>query len=731
MPTEERVTFCRICEPLCGLIATVKDDELVKLRPDPDHPLSRGFACPKGIAMADVQNDPDRVIHPLKRRPDGGLQPVSWDAALEDIGARLRALLERHGGSAVGWYVGNPSAFSYSHVLWSKGFMDAIASPHHYGAGSQDVNNRFAASKLLYGSPVVVPIPDLERTHMLLIVGANPLVSHGSVLTAPRIRESLHGIVQRGGRVVVVDPRRSETARAFEHVAVRPDGDALLLLSLLNVIFAEGLEDREAIAAQARGIGRLRDLARPFLPEEVAEQTAVPPELARALARDLALAPRAAVYGRTGSCLGRHGTLVAFLLDALNVATGNLDRAGGAIFGSGPIEIEQLLHRIGGDSYDGFRSRIGGFPEVLGQLPAALMAGEITTPGEGQIRALFVSSGNPVLSVPNGDELEQALGQLELMVAIDLYVTDTSRHADYILPATTFLEREDLPLAFFSVMSRPFVQWTEAVVPARGEAKPEWRIIEEISRHSGIAPGSISFQRALGRMGLRLSPRRLVDLALRLGPRGDLFGLRRGGLSIGALRRRPHGVVLEEHHPVGVLRKKVFHRDGRVHLDPQEIVEEVSSLSAAPADASTFPLRLIGLRELRSHNSWMHNVEKLMTGDRTHAARIHPDDAADAGLADGDCCRIVSTAGKIELPVKVSDEMMRGVVAVPHGWGHRGGWRRAARAGGANVNLLASSAPEDLERLAGMSFLNGIPVRVEAVGTGSRAEAAAAAAAAV
>jgi formate dehydrogenase len=716
MGTEERVTYCRICEPLCGLVATVQDGELVQLRPDREHPVSRGFACPKGIAMEGVQNDPDRVTHPLRRRSDGDFERVGWDEALDDIGRRLRAILDRNSASAVGWYLGNPSAFSYSHLLWAKGFMDAIGSPNLYGAGSQDVNNRFVASQLLYGSPLVVPIPDLERTDLLLVVGANPLVSHGSVLTAPRIKESLNAIVARGGRVVVVDPRRSETARAFEHVAIRPDADGWLLLSLLQVIFDEGLHDAEALSAQARGVQRLRGLVGEHTPESTESRTGVPAADVRALARDLAGASRAAVYGRTGSCLGRHGTLVSFLLDALNVVTGNLDRPGGAIFGSGPIQIEDMLHMIGADSYDKHRSRIGGFPEVLGQLPASVMAKEITTPGEGQVRALFVSSGNPVLSVPNGEQLEQALGELELMVAIDLYVTDTSRHADYVLPATTFLEREDLPLAFFTFQAKPFVQWSEAVVKPRGEARQEWEIIEAISRRIGITPASAWPLRALGRIGVRLSPRRLIDLGLRLGPRGDLFGLRRGGLSLRALRRAPHGVVLGERHPLGVLRKKVFHADKRVHLDSPLIFEEVSRLRDQNGEDPTFPLRLIGLRELRSHNSWMHNVPKLMQGDRVHTARIHPDDAARCGIEDGTPCRLASASGSIELVARVTDEVMPGTVAVPHGWGHRGGWRRATEAGGANVNLLASSAAEDLERLAGMAFLNGIPVRLEAVG---------------
>lgn len=718
MATVNRVTYCRICEPLCGLVVTVEDGEVTQIRPDRDHPLSKGFACPKGIAMAAVQNDPDRVVHPLRRRPDGsGFERVGWDEALDDIGRRLQRVIDTHGPQSVGWYFGNPSAFSYSHPIWVKGFMDALGSRHLYSAGSQDVNNRFVASALLYGTPVVVPIPDLAHTELLLIVGANPLVSHGSVLTAPRIKDELHGIVGRGGRIVVVDPRRSETAAAFEHVSIRPDQDAWLLMSLLNVIFDEGLQDDDAIARQARGAESLRGLVEDHPPEETERHTGIAAEHVRTLARDLARADGAAVYGRTGSCLGRHGTLVAFLLDALNLVTGNLDRRGGAIFGTGPIELERFLHVLGADSYDRHRSRIGGLPEVLGSLPASLMAKEMATPGPGQMRAFFVSSGNPVLSVPNGAELEAAMEGLDLVVAIDLYVNDTARHADYVLPATTFLEREDFPSAFLTFHTTPFVQWTDAVVEPRGEARQEWEIIEQIARRIGVTPSSARPARWLGKLGVSAPPSRLIDLLLRTGRKGDLFGLRRGGLSVKKLRANPHGIVLGDEQPVGVLRRKVFHRDKRVHLDAVEIGREVAALVGANGASAEFPLRLIGLRELRSHNSWMHNVEKLMAADRSHTARIHPDDADAHGIVDEAPCRVISPHGEIELPARVTDEVARGTVAIPHGWGHRGEWRRANAAGGANVNALASSAPGDLERLAGMALLNGIPVRLEAVAT--------------
>ena len=439
------------------------------------------------------------------------------------------------------------------------------------------------------------------------------------MLTAPRVRDQLNAIVGRGGRVIVVDPRRTETARAYEHVAVRPDGDAWLLLSLLHVLFDEDLADEEALARATTGAGALRAAAARHPPEATEERTGVPAEDVRALARDLAAAPSAAVYGRTGSCLGRFGTLVAHLIDALNAVTGNLDRPGGAVFGRPAVALDDVAEQTGLDTYGAERSRFGDFPDVIGAMPAALMPREITTPGERQVRAFFVSAGNPVLSVPDGDALEAALEQVELMVSLDLYVNETNRHADYVLPATTWLEREDVPLAFLGFYTTPFVQYSDPVVAPAGEARDEWQIIDAIARRIGVAPYSEKRLRRLGELGLRLKPKQILDLLLRSGP---------GRLSIRALKRHPHGLVTSAHIATGVLREKVRHRDGRVHLDPPAIVAELRRLDAAGhEDDPERPLRLIGLRELRSHNSWMHNAKLLMRGGRTHALRVHPDDA--------------------------------------------------------------------------------------------------------
>lgn len=717
--TREQVTFCRICEPFCGMIATVEGDRLISLRPDKDHPLSQGYACPKGLAYPELQNDPDRVTHPLRRRPDGTFERVGWDEAMSDIVRRLRAVREDHGGGAVAAYLGNPGALNYSNGLWLQSLAKAIGTPHVFTAGSQDTNSRFAASSLLYGDPTAIAIPDLDDMELFVLLGANPLVSHGSLFSLPRMKYAMADVVRRGGRVVAIDPRRTETAAKFEWVSIVPDTDAYLLLSLLQVLFADGLVDETALARKASGVAELRALVADFSPEVTAARTGVAADDVRTLARELA-ARRSMVYGRTGTCLGSASTLVNLLMDAVNLAAGNLDVRGGAVFGESPaLLLGEITHRLGLLSYGAARSRIGGFKDMLGSEPAANMAAEITTPGDGQIRALIVSAGNPVLSTPNGLELEKALGQLDLMVSLDLYVNETNAYADYVLPATAMYEREDAPVFSLTFFAQPFFQVTEAVVPPAGEARPEWQVFDEIARGLGTRAAPILPARLAARVGdlvrLPLTPRRLLDAVIRTGRGGDRFGLRPRGLSFAKLLRdHPHGIVFADRQPVGRLAKVVRHKDRLVHLDHPEIRSEVARV-AARVDDPAYPFRLIGMREVRSENSWFHNV----MGDKrsTHAARMHPDDAVALGLADGEIVELSSRSGTIVLPVRLTEDLRPGVVAVPHGWGHKGtgGWRNANANPGVNVNELASSDPADLEPLVGMSHLSGIPIRVEAV----------------
>lgn len=725
----EAITFCRICEPTCGMIATVEDGKLTALRPDEQHPITAGFSCPKGLEMVHVHNDADRVVHPLRRRPDGSFEQISWDTALREIGERLRTVRDKHGGQSIGWYVGNPAGFSHSHGIWATGFIKAIGSKHLYSPNTQDTSSRFVASTLLYGNPVVMPVPDIERSNFVLLLGTNPLVSRGSLVSAGNLREKLSAVVARGGRVVVIDPRRTETARAFEHVAVRPDGDAWLLLAMMHVIFAEGLADEKAIARQSKGVQILREAVRVYSPDAVLERTGVPADEIRALARALAKAPSAAIHGRTGACLGRHATLVNVLLDSLALITGNLDRPGGLVFGRGPIDFASFAVRAGAATYGKQRSRIGGFPDVLGQMPAPIMAEEINTPGPGQLRALIVSAGNPVLSVPGAVEFERALAKLDLQVAIDLYVNETHRHAEYVLPAATFYERDDMVLIALDLHLTPYVQWTDAVVPPRGEARPDWQIIDSIARELGVRPLAglaasalvpepfISIAtRLLSPASGWVTPQLIMDLLLRTGRDGDWFGLRRGGLSLSALRKEPRGRVLAPHIPTGVLRSRV--RGGRVNLGDRRISEALRRLTAEPAPDPDYPLLLIGQREIRTHNSWMHNTPKHRDPRRRQRALLNPKDAAAVGIADGDAVRIVSPSGEGVIPVQLSEDVSPGTVAVPHGWGHRdAGWQIANAAGGTNVNQITSAGVADLEPLSGMAHLNGVPVRVEAIAT--------------
>jgi anaerobic selenocysteine-containing dehydrogenase len=620
--------------------------------------------------------------------------------------------------------MGNPAAFSYTHLFGVMAFIKGIGRRSHYFTSStQDTSSRLVASQFLYGAPLAVPIPDLLRTDLLVMLGANPIVSHGSFLTAPRIKDRMHDIVKRGGRVVVIDPRRTETAAQFEWLGIVPDGDAYLLLSLLQVMFAEDLAARELARSQADGLDWLEQQCARFTPEETEPFTGIAAEDVRALARDLAGTPRAAVYGRFGVSVGRNSTLTSYLIDAVNLVAGTLDQPGGSVFSVLGIPGQRLGMKVMGAvlrfNYRHKRTRVGNFHAVIGAEPAALMAKEIVAPGDRQIKAMFVSAGNPVLSVPNGNELEAALASLDLMVGLDFYVNETTAHCDYVLPVTTMYERDDFAVTFQTFQATPFRQATAAVVEPVGQARSEWDIIDELMRRMAtrtpVFAGLGAIRKLLGVFGIPFHPRPVIDMMIRLADGGNRFGLRRGGLTFRRLIvDAPHGVVVGSHLKTGVLKKVVVYRRGRARLAHDGIAAEVAALSRRdrPAD---YPLRLIGMREVRSENSWLHNAPLLMRGNRINRALMHRDDAAGLQIADGATVAVESAHGRITLPVTLTTDIVPGTVAIPHGWGHKGtgGWSVANSAGGTNVNHLMSSDPADVEALAGMSMLTGIPVRVE------------------
>ncbi|MGQ4615640.1 molybdopterin-dependent oxidoreductase [Nocardia sp. R7R-8] len=717
MVTQEKVTFCRICEPACGLVGTVEKGKLLTLRPDDDHPLSSGFACPKGIAYASVQNDPDRVLYPMRRQPDGSFQRVSWDEAMHDIIGRVRGIREKYGAESLGWYTGNPGGLNYSHLLWTFGIVRALGISHWYCAASQDTHSRSVASHLLYGHQMVVPLPDLEAAETVVILGANPVVSHGSLASIPRFADKLRAVENRGGRVIVIDPRRTETARLFEWTPITPDADAWLLLSMLHVLFGEELFDAKALAA-CTGHRELRAAAARFAPEATEARTSIPAGVVRDLTRRIA-GTRAVLYGRTGTCLGTSATLVNCLMDAVNLVAGNLDSSGGAIFGDAVLPMREVT----ASTYNTRRSRIGNLPEVSGMEPAANMVAEIRTPGRGQIRAMFIGAGNPVVSTPGGRHLGAALDELDLVVSLDLYITETSAHAHYVLPATAMYEREDVMVFVQPYYPKPFVQATEALVAPAGEARAEWEIIDQLARGLGTRALPSRALRAAAKaadvVGRPLTPQTMLNAMIRVGRGGDLFGLRPGGLTFDKLvKRNPHGILFAEESVAGRRRKVIRHRDRKVHFDHPGIWAEIDRLERRSGDPE-FPFFLIGMRELGSENSWMHNATQLRAGRPAHAARMHPRDAEELGVVNTGRVRLVSRYAAIELPVLITEDIHRGVVAVPHGWGHdgTGRWSTANREGGVSVNDLMTTAPSDVDPLSGVAHLNGVRIRVERVET--------------
>jgi formate dehydrogenase len=713
---EDKKIFCGICEASCGLVATVRDDEILKLRGDPDHPQSEGFICPKGASFASIVDDPDRVLRPLQRQADGSFREVDWGTALDDIGMRLRKLIRTNGSGSVGVYLGNPNAWNYGAFLFLTGLAAALGTRHYYTASSADINNYWTVGELLYGHNLSNPFPDVQHTDFMIVLGSNLVVTHGSMMTVGRVKEKLDAIVQRGGRVVVIDPRRTETARQYEWQPLKPDGDPWLLAAMLKTLFDEKRVDEAALREQTIGWEHLPALLAGITPSRVEAETGMRFEDVQRLARDFAGAPRAVIYGRCGASLGPFSTLTKYLIDVFNIATGNFDRRGGYVFGRPMVDIEIFTRLFGLNGYDRWRTRVDNMPEVFGTAPLASMAREINTPGKGQLRALIVGSGNIATTACASGEIGKALDQLELLVSLDPYVTETNARAHYILPPTLWIERDGIPIFTQMHNAVPYAQWVPAAVKPRGETRDDWWILDQIAKRIGLVPAPLRAAQWFGRIGVRLSPRTIVDLFLRLSPEGDWFGLRPKGLSRKKLYANPGGVKMDDAPPVGVLRKRIHHRDRKVHLHHPLFETEMRRMIARAASTSAdYPLRLVSMRELQSQNSWLHNSPRLMTANRSHRLRMHPADAARLQVQGDDLVTITSRWGRISSPVQITDEMTEGVVALPQSWGHRGGWKHAVAAGGSNYNRLTSSAPGEIDQPSGNAVLNGIAVRVERI----------------
>ena len=702
-------TYCRLCEAQCGMIAHVSGGRIERIEPDRDHPVSEGHVCIKGTSFAAVTHDPDRVLTPLKRvGAPGEFVPVSWDEALTDIAARLQAVIDRHGGQAIGSYKGNPASFATLHSTYGALFLKALGGHKNFNAVQIDTGAKNLAQELVFGSGTDWTFPDIERCDFLIMIGANPLVSHMSLIAEPRFLRTLDRIAASGG-VVVIDPRRTETARRYEHLPVLPDSDAWLVAAMISHIFAKGLEAREVLEQRTTGWEQLREALAPITPELASQHCGIPADQIRSLAERFAATPRAACYGRVGTNRGRFGTLVNLLIESLNVIAGKFGVGGGWVTGLAPIGKagEPPMHA----RYGSARSRIGNLPLVLGSTPGGSLAAEITTPGDGQMRALFVDSGNPVLAYPDGETTAAALEQLDLLVGIDFYVNETTRHAHYVLPSLTFLEREDLTDYWVRNAPRPWVQFSPAVVEPVGESRHEFDIYNDILARMGL-PAVFSDPAARANEAPELME--VADRMLRIGPFGDNFGENPDGLTIAKLRaQHPSGTRTADRFDPAESWSRVWTDDRKVQLWHEVTQGEIARLLAEPS-RSDAALLMFGRRKLGSLNSWMHNVERLVRNE-TPSLMMHPADAAARGLADGQSVKVSTATGALEVLLEVTEEVVPGSVCYPHGFGHNGGWQRANALPGVNINAIASSRPEDWEQVSGNVHVDGFPVSVEAV----------------
>ena len=736
---------CPLCEATCGLEIRTRGREVIGIRGDDDDVFSRGFICPKAYALKELDADPDRLRGPLVRR-NGTLEPATWDEAFAEIERRLGAVIRERGRDAVAVYLGNPSVHSLALSLYGAVFVRALGTKNVFSASTVDQMPKQVAVGLMFGTMLSTPVPDLDRTDYLLMLGANPFVSNGSLMTAPDVPGRLRAIRQRGGRVVVVDPRRTRTAtEASEHHFIRPGTDSYFLFAIVHTLFAEGLVRLGRLAEHTVGVERVEALARPFAPEVVARRCGIDAATIRRLARELATSERAAVYGRIGTCTQEFGTLASWLVDVINLLTGHLDELGGAMFtraATGSPHTRGTPGKGKGVRLGRRRSRVREAPEVYGELPCACLAEEIETPGDGQIRALVTVAGNPVLSTPNGERLDRALDTLEFMVSLDIYVNETTRHADVVLPGLSPLEQSHYDVILRQLAIRNVATYSPATFEPPADQVPEWRtllrlaaiaagqgdgadvdalddfVVAQRVEQDVAAPASPIHRRnppeILAALAPRRGPERLLDLMLRTGPYGDAFGAKSDGLTLAHLEARPHGIDLGPLEPriPEVLRTP----SGKIELAPEPIVADVERLRAALDDGASAngKMVLIGRRDLRSNNSWMHNLHVLVKGNPRCTAQMNPADAARLGIADGDVTRVTSRVGTIELPAEVTDTVMPGVVSIPHGWGHdlRGvRLKVAAEHAGANSNRLADELA--LDPLSGNAVLNGLPVAVE------------------
>jgi anaerobic selenocysteine-containing dehydrogenase len=702
--------------------------------------FSHGYICPKGSTLGKLDEDPDRLRTPLIKR-DGRHAPASWDEAFEVIEARLLPIIAEHGPNSVAVYLGNPNVHSMSGTLYPRAMLKMLGSRSVFSAATVDQMPKHVSAGLMFGHPDLIPVPDIDRTSYLLMLGANPYESNGSLATAPDWPGRLQGIRDRGGKVVVVDPRRTRTAAAAdEHVFIRPGSDALFLFAIANVLLGENLVDLGHLAEHVTGLDALAASVDPFTPEKVASATGIESDVTRRLAGQLAASESAAVYGRIGTHTAEFGTLASWMVDALNVLTGNLDRDGGAMF---PLAAHEQPRDRRGFATGRWRSRVGGVPEVRGELPVSVLAEEILDPGQGQIKALLTIAGNPVLSTPSSDRLDSALAGLDFMVSVDIYLNETTRHADVILPGASPLRRPHFDFAFNQLAVRNVANYSPALFPLPEGTPDEWQVLLRLgavvsgqgrdadldalddgvfammvgsavanpaSPVSGRAPEEIFAASTGGAESALRGPERMLDFLVRTGPYGDGYGANPEGLTLERLKEAPHGIDLGPLRPR--LPDALCTPSGKIELAPEALLADVPRLEGAARREVNGGFLLIGRRHVRSNNSWMHNIDVLVKGKERCTLQMSTLDAVRLGLEPEGRAKVSSSAGTLVVPVEISDDIMPGVVSLPHGWGHdlEGSHLSvASERPGVNTNRLSTGATDPV---SGNAILNGIPVEV-------------------
>ena len=718
---------CNLCEAICGIEISVDGPQHLTIRGDKDDPFSRGYICPKAVALQDIHFDNDRLRHPV-RRTFQGWKRIGWDEAFDEVARNLTRINGTYGKSSIATYLGNPTVHNYGAMLFAPGFIRSLHTRNRFSATSVDQLAHHVAGYFMFGHQLLLPIPDVDRTQFLLILGANPAVSNGSLMTAPGMTRRLQEIRQRGGKVVLVDPRYNETARlADRHLFIRPGTDVLLLLALLHVVFEENLVRLRELGSFTKGAEVVRDVVAEFSPERIAPSTGINADEIRRLAREFAAAESAVCYGRIGVSTQEFGGVCQWLINVLNIVTGNLDRPGGAMFtlpAFDPLSAPESLAPRG--SFGRWRSRVRGLPEFGGELPVAALAEEILTDGPGQIKALVTLAGNPVLSTPNGRKLDRALASLEYMVSIDIYINETTRHAQIILPPTSPLERGHYDLAFHLLAVRNTAKFSPALFEPAADTRHDWEILSELQtrmERNGAARHSTR-RKWLRRV---FGPERILDLGLRFGPYGSRLNPFSNGLNLRKVREAVHGIDL------GPLKSSLPGRlrtaDKCIELAPEVLVKDVervrewerkrfeyAALNGSSPQANG-ELLLIGRRQLRGNNSWMHNSERLVKGNPAKppcTILMHPTDAQHRRLLSGQNVLVRSRVGEIVLPLEISDEMMPGVVSIPHGWGHDRSGNHLAVAqqhAGASINDLTDHL--SIDTLCGTAAFNGTPVTVD------------------